>query len=140
MIHYEFPTPEIAIQHWDELYSFLQKAIKYSNGELNEDSIKTQTSAGNLLLTAIYDDTTLVSVIAFELLIFTSGKRVINIQLAGGSDMVNWIEKMDDISQSIARAKDCNEIYIVGRPGWQRKLKQYGFEPIHTVLHKEVTQ
>ena len=36
MIHIQFPPPALAIQHWDELYAFLELAVDHSNGELDE--------------------------------------------------------------------------------------------------------
>ena len=42
MIHIQFPPPELAIQHWDELYAFMKLAVDHSNGELDEVSCKNQ--------------------------------------------------------------------------------------------------
>lgn len=138
MIHIQFPPPELAIQHWDELYHFLGKAVDQSNGELDEVSVKNQVEDGDLLAAAVYDDQKLVAVVAFELLLFTTGKRVMNIQLAGGDSLDDWFERMDEVAQALAKARDCSEVYIVGRAGWQRKLKQLGYQTVHTVLRKEV--
>lgn len=138
MIHIQFPPPELALQHWDELYAFMKLAVDHSNGELDEVSCKYQVEEGDLLVAAVYDDEKLVAVVCFELLVFTTGKRALNIQLAGGASLDEWFERMDDIAQALARARDCSEVYIVGRAGWQRKLKQLGYETAHTVLHKEV--
>lgn len=138
MIHIQFPQPALAIQHWDELYAFLKLAVDHSNGELDEVSVKNQVEDGDLLVAAVYDDQTLVAVVAFELLLFTTGKRALNIQLAGGASLDDWFERMDEVANALAKARDCSEVYIVGRAGWQRKLKQLGYKVAHTVLHKEV--
>ena len=138
MIHIQFPTPDLSIQHWDEIYSFLKLAVDRSNGELDEVSCKNQVEDGGLLVAAVYEDEELIAVVCFELIIFTTGKRVINIQLAGGKNLDDWFEKMDEVSDSIAKMRDCSEVYIVGRAGWQRKLKQLGYKTTHTVLHREV--
>lgn len=139
MIHIQFPTPDLSIQHWDELYSFMKLAVDHSNGELDELSCKDQVRSGDLLVSAVYDDQKLVAVVCFELLSFTTGKRALNIQLAGGASLDEWFERMDEVAQAIAKARDCSEVYIVGRSGWQRKLKQLGYKTAHTVLHKEVS-
>lgn len=138
MIHVQFPPPELALKHWKELYMFLAMAVEYSHGELDEDCVRNQVEEGDLLLAAVYDDSKLVAVLAYELLLFHTGKRVLNIQLAGGDHLDSWFHRMDEVSQLIAKARDCTEVYIVGRAGWQRKLKQLGYETVHTVLHKEV--
>ena len=138
MIHIQFPPPALAIQHWDELYAFMKLAVDHSNGELDEVSCKNQVEDGDLLVAAVYDDKTLVAVVAFELLLFTTGKRALNIQLAGGASLDDWFERIDEVSNMLAKSRECSEVYIVGRAGWQRKLKQLGYKVAHTVLHKEV--
>lgn len=138
MIHFQYPNPALAIQHWDELYAFLKLGVEHSNGELDEDSIYGQVQDGNLLIAAVYDEANLIAVVAFELTVFTTGKRVINIQLAGGESLDSWFEMMDEVAQAIAKSRECDDVYIVGRAGWQRKLKQLGYQTVHTVLHKEV--
>lgn len=138
MIHVQFPPPELSMEHWDELYVKLKLAVDHANGELDEPSVKNQVEDGDLLLAAVYEDETLMAVVAFELLLFHTGKRVLNIQLAGGEGLDVWFERMDEVAQNIGRARDCSEVYIVGRAGWQRKLKQLGYETVHTVLRKEV--
>lgn len=138
MIHIQFPSPELALQHWDELYSKLKLAVDHANGELDEPSVKYQVEEGDLLVAAVYEDEQLLAVVAFELLLFHTDKRVLNIQLAGGDSLDLWFERMDEVAQNIARARECTEVYIVGRAGWQRKLKQLGYSTVHTVLHKEV--
>lgn len=138
MIHIQFPPPALAIQHWDELYAFLKLAVDHSNGEIDEVSCKNHVEDGDLLVAAVYDDQTLVAVVAFELLLFITGKRALNIQLAGGASLDDWFERIDEVSNLLAKARDCSEVYIVGRAGWQRKLKHLGYKVAHTVLHKEV--
>ena len=138
MIHIQFPPPALAIKHWDELYAFLKLAVDRSNGELDEVSVKNQVEDGDLLVAAVYNYQTLVAVVAFELLLFTTGKRALNIQLAGGASLDDWLERIDEVSNMLAKARECSEVYIVGRAGWQRKLKHLGYKVAHTVLHKEV--
>ena len=138
MIHIQFPPPALAIQHWDELYAFLKLAVDHSNGELNVVSVRNQVDDGDLLVAAVYNNQTLVAVVAFELLLFTTGKRALNIQLAGGASLDDWFERIDEVSNMLAKARECSEVYIVGRAGWQRKMKHLGYKVAHTVLHKEV--
>ena len=110
MIHIQFPPPDLAIQHWGELYSFLKLAVDHSNGELDEVSVKNQVEDGDLLVAAVYDDKTLVAVVAFELLLFTTDKRALNIQLAGGASLESWFERMDEVANALAKARDCSEV------------------------------
>lgn len=138
MIHFQFPTAEQCLIHWDELIKFLQPAIDESNGELTERDVMEKLVEGSIILAAVYDDQTLIAVVVYEMIHFDSGKKVINIQLAGGERLDEWFRQAVDIANYIALERDADDIYVIGRPGWQRKLKQLGFEVVHTVLHKEV--
>lgn len=138
MIHIQFPSPELSLQHWGELYKFIGLGVDHSNGEMNESTVRDQVSNGDLLVAVVYDDESMVAVVCFELIVFNTNKRVLNIQLAGGNSLSEWFEKMDEVATAIAKSRDCSEVYIVGRAGWQRKLKQLGYKTAHTVLHREV--
>lgn len=138
MIRFMFPTPEQCIIHWDEIIVLLQPAIDESNGELTERDVMEKLVEGSIVLAAVYDEETLIAVVVYEMICFDSGKKVINIQLAGGERLDEWFKQAVDIANYIALERGADDIYVIGRQGWQRKLKQLGFEVVHTVLHKEV--
>lgn len=138
MIHIQFPTPDISIKYWGELIPFMQLAIDYSNGEINEETIKQKVSSGEVILAVVYDDEVIIATVVFEMIFFDTGKKAVNIQLAGGDRVDEWYQLIIDIAEYIAKERGADDVYIIGRPGWQRKLKQSGFELVHTVLHKGV--
>lgn len=138
MIHVELIHPDLALKHWGEIYPLLDLAVAESNGEISEDSLKEAINLGHALVVAVYDDLELLAAIALEVITFSTGKKVLNIQLAGGTGMDLWYHQVDECCRLIAKSRDCQEIYIVGRKGWQRQLKQIGYQPIHTILKKEV--
>lgn len=138
MMQIQFIEPLMAIHHWGELYKLLALAVDHSNGELDETTVKERVATGETLVALVHNGEESIAAVAFELIKFHTGKRVLNIQLAGGKDAHNWIETMDECAQMIARERDCDDVYIVGRAGWQRMLKPLGYSVVHTILHKEV--
>lgn len=140
-IIYCFPTGDQIAQHWGEISPFVDMAVQQSNGELNLEHILAQIIDGFIKVITVFDSDDggrLIAVITIEKTTFPSGKRIMNIQCAGGSDLDIWFHEVDEIISEIARREECTALYITGRAGWVRKLKGIGYKPIHTVICKEI--
>ena len=64
-------------------------------------------------------------------------KRMLRIWLAGG-DMDSSIDAMLEAAEFHAAQHECDGIEVVGRRGWEKVLKPYGFEHKRVVLIKEL--
>ena len=62
-------------------------------------------------------------------------KRVLNVFLGGGK--LSELAAMHGEVIEWAKAQGCAGATISGRKGWERAYSQYGWEPLHTTLHKE---
>ena len=52
-------------------------------------------------------------------------KKVCRYFLAGGSNINNWLEPIQQEIEKFAKYNQCDAIEIAGRKGWLRKLKGY---------------
>ena len=52
-------------------------------------------------------------------------KKVCRYFLAGGSNINNWLEPIQETIEKFAKHNNCNSIEVAGRKGWARKLKGY---------------
>ena len=62
-------------------------------------------------------------------------KKVINVFLGGGE-----LDQLADMHADViawAKTQGCTGATIVGRKGWERAFKQYGWTPVHVTLAKE---
>jgi len=131
-------TPDLAPVIWPAISDMIDRAIKHSNGELSLDSVLDKVEGSEmLLLTADEGDTTLAAFI-LEKNHFPSGKTVLNITITAGDNMEKWFAKSVEVANNIAKKENCDEIYIVGRPGWKKMFSPLGYDEIHTVLSKKV--
>lgn len=64
--------------------------------------------------------------------------RALHVWLAGG-DMDELIENMLPVIEDFARRAGCDRFSVAGRHGWERVLKNKGFEPAWRVVAKELT-
>jgi hypothetical protein len=63
-------------------------------------------------------------------------KKVCRYFLAGGSNMNNWLEPIQETIEKFAKHNNCNSIEVAGRKGWARKLK--GYEQKIYLFNKEL--
>jgi hypothetical protein len=54
-------------------------------------------------------------------------RSMLTIDIAGGSDMAEWVEEADRVFRSYARAAGLDGIELYGRSGWTRALKNLGW-------------
>ena len=61
-----------------------------------------------------------------------------NILLIGGEDSDNWFDETMKAFAEIANEQQADVITVHGRRGWVKKLKQYGYDEIHTTVMKRL--
>lgn len=138
MIEYSNVNPEMVEVVWDKIVPFIDKAIAESNGELLSSEIKKKAIAGSMLIRIVFEDWVPIAVVTYEQRVFQSGMRVLNICTAGGEKVDLWFKDVDEYATELAKKHNCSEVYIIGRKGWDRKMKHLGYGHVHTVLSREV--
>mgnify|MGYP003111730667 FL=1 len=63
-------------------------------------------------------------------------KRILRYVLAGGDNLDNWLEPIQNKIEEFATNNYCQAIEVAGRKGWLRKLK--GFEQKIYIMSKEL--
>lgn len=138
MINIYMPKYDVAIECWGAIAPFIEKAARESNDELDMDVIKDKVAKNAVLIAAIYDDDVMIAAVGFELFTYESGKRVLHILAAGGERVDEWFNQIEQIATELGKAEDCDAVYIIGRKGWERKLKHLGYNHVHTIIGKEL--
>jgi hypothetical protein len=62
--------------------------------------------------------------------------KVLRYFLAGGTNLNNWLDKIQIVIEKFAKRENCTHIEVAGRKGWVRKLK--GFKVKAYLLNKEI--
>lgn len=113
---------------------FIESACEYSCGEVTEANIYEQIVAGECSLVLMYKEDKIVAALTAEVRTCPSGKRLLALSTVGGELMDEWLEELKNTARQWAIDSDCEDIYIIGRPGWERMLKQFNFSKAHTVM------
>lgn len=138
MIEIAAPSLEQINECWDEISTLLQKAVEHSNNEISIESVHSRINNGEIMVAVVFENGNLIAVTTFEQVQFETGKRVMNIQLAGGTNVDAWFTQIEQLADSLAKRYNCDDVYIIGRKGWVKKMKSLGYSEVHTILHKEV--
>lgn len=62
--------------------------------------------------------------------------KVLRYFLAGGTNLENWLERIQEVIEKFAKKENCTHLEVAGRKGWVRKLK--GFRVKAYLLNKEI--
>ena len=62
--------------------------------------------------------------------------KVLRYFLAGGSNLDNWLDNLQQVVEKFAKLQNCTHIEFAGRKGWVRKLKGYKVKAY--LLNKEI--
>ena len=136
------PVPITLLDHvWDKAVPHLEKVIKKSPTELSLETIKDAIIKGDQMLIIISDGSDIIAVNVLEVITYATGLKVMCIPITGGTRMDEWLDRFMKLAHIIAQDLNCTELrgYAV-RPGWLKKLKSYGWEPVFTTIRCPVEQ
>jgi hypothetical protein len=123
---------------WDKIVPMLEGPIEHSNNELSVEGILEDIMDERMLLLTISKDRELVACITVEQKTFVTGKKILSATTAGGTGMSEWVEELNNVLELLAKDYGCDDIYIVGRPGWEKALNKLNYKKIHTVVSRKV--
>jgi hypothetical protein len=66
------------------------------------------------------------------------GERIANIVAFEGDDGLECFHAYDDVLRALAIEQRCDQLMLMGRKGWRRALKAWGWTEVSTTLAKRV--
>jgi hypothetical protein len=131
------PTRDVKLL-WAEAAPLLQLAMDEAHGETDIETVKASILAEEQILFVCLDSGFMVAAVTMEIRDFPT-KKVIFITLAGGSLMDEWFEEVVNQAEKLAKLERATAVYISGRRGWARQLREIGFREYFTTIGREVT-
>lgn len=130
--------PEMIPLVWVTVEPMIQAAVDHSHGELSTEVILQRLLDQEMLLLTVCEGSKIMASVTVEKREFQTGKNILNVTTAGGSDLHIWMKFLDEVLDNLARDYGCEEVVIVGRAGWERMLKNIGYGKLHTVMSRKV--
>ncbi len=113
-------------EFWPEVRGLLHSALEYSGGRFSEKSILDCILTGEMQLWVVMDGIDIISVFVTNIMNYRTGLRVCDIILLSGNNMVKWLPDCTDRISEWASQIGCTKIQMMGRPGWEKALKNWG--------------
>lgn len=123
---------------WPQAEPLLKKAIDLTN-EVTLESVYSRLKSGDDLLLTVSKGPDIIAAITLEIRTFDSGVKALWLPLVGGDMMAEWMDRVLEVSEAIAKDFSCGELRgIAVRKGWMRKLAPLGWEEVCTIVKKTV--
>ena len=122
--------PDLVEPAWPLVKPHLMRVIHMTAGRYTiHDVLEKLLSGQHQLWVAVDDDKNgeIVGVITTSFLQYPS-RRMLSYDLCAGTDLPLWYEEMHALVERYAKDHGCDGLEIVGRRGWGRTLKDYGWQ------------
>lgn len=126
--------PEDLETVWPAVAERIADVAARSNGDWTEETIVKLILTGAWHLWLVWDGR-VQAVIAGEIHLAPSGRKVFSIRFTTGENSHTWLHLIDDLEQWAA-SEGCEAVKITARKGWAKRLADYRMT--HVLLEKEL--
>ncbi len=130
-------TPAEIKSRWYLYESLVKQALEYEETPVKAVKVFERLMDTLCMGAAIYDQGVLCGFVVFEFKKYGS-ELWLDVLLLGGDDLDHWLLELYGTLTDYARNARAAGIRVQGRPGWSRKLKQYGFREVSRTLRLEI--
>ena len=117
---------------WSQVAPLLEKALDET---YSIKDILYGLANDRMQLFISWNDNRVESAVVTEIAQYPQAK-ILRYFLAGGTNLDNWLERIQEKIEKFAKQNKCTHLEVAGRKGWVRKLK--GFSVKAYLLNKEI--
>ncbi len=134
-IHCQEIPWDYALKLWSEIEPYIIQALEYDlYASTSTEKIKKQVSTGFARVLLCTEGDSIMSATIVQLHRNTKQERVLHVVTTAGTNSTAWMPALVEAWKEIARQEQCDAITLAGRPGWARKMKQFGFRTEQIVM------
>ena len=115
---------------WSQVAPLIEKALDET---YSIKDILYGISTGRMQLFISWNNNKVESAVVTEIAQYPQAK-VLRYFLAGGTNLNNWLERIQETIEKFAKNNKCTHLEVAGRKGWVRKLKGFKMKAIITKL------
>ena len=112
----------------EDMERFLEPTLALSGGRENLSTVWHRLATGEYQLWMCFDDENNVEGVEVTRIEQYPLNKMLNLIFTGGTNLENWHEELVEALEVFAKANGCAGLEGVGRLGWQRFLKNYGWK------------
>lgn len=117
---------------WERVTPMLEKALEYNQEKKLLRHVYDDLRSGRSLL-LFQDNFINMCIVQVDFPVVTL--ELFNGKLFEEEELTKeWSDTLDNLTKELG----CKTLRILGRPGWTKRLKQYGYKHKYTIVEKEV--
>ena len=117
---------------WPVVAPLIERSIEFSDGKFSLADVHRFLEEQTCQLWLIYSAARLAGALVTQIINYPQDRRLLFLFCAG-VEADKWLH-LSEVIKSYAREHGCSCVEIYGRPGWVKKMRPFGFRPIHVVL------
>ena len=129
--------PDNLANVWQHVRPFILSALEFEHGTLTEGKVFSNILSNIYILIVVVEDEIIIAAQTMQI-IDEPGQRICNLVTTGGNKLDLWQDELMGAIKTIAKQNNCDYVQTRGRPGWLKKLKQNGFEPLYFIARCEL--
>lgn len=123
-----------ALEEWDFYEGMINKVIRRVNGGVSAEHVLTCLQQGNMQL---WRDSSRKGIGVTEIQTYPEFRTLL-IFMVAGEDARAWLTSGQQQLDSFAQKSGCKYVEYIGRPGWERLLRDFGYTEKYIRMRKEV--
>lgn len=117
---------------WPAVAPIIERALEFGDGKYALTDIHRFLEEQACQLWIIHNTAGIAGALVTQIVNYPQDRRLCFFACAG-VEADKWLH-LNEVIKCYAREQGCSSVEIYGRPGWVKKMKPYGFKPIHVVL------
>lgn len=118
--------------------SEIERALRYSRGEVELSDIKLRCEQGLMQLWIIMEDGIGVSGVAVTEVIDYPNLKAARVVALAGENIEKWMKLGDEVLAAWARHSKCDVLEAIGRAGWAKMLTKVGWKQQYVYVGREL--
>lgn len=129
-------TPEVAQDHWPEIESILEPAMRKNRSDFRPEDILLGVKEKRYQLWVVFDDR-IRAVVVTEILKFPV-RKVCFVLVLAGRDLNEWIHLLEAVLMPWSKAEGCVKIRGLPRKGLGPILSARGWKTTRLVMERDL--
>lgn len=121
---------------WTPVKHFIQAALDRTEGEMSINDVYNSLLDKDMQLWVLLDGLHVIGALVTQILAFPNVTACRYVAMGG--DVHGDFEEITDIVEQWAATQGCHRMEIVGRPGWARALKDFGYHQAYSYVTKRI--
>lgn len=129
-------APQLIEQWWEPVRDMVESACSRSGGRYAVQDVLRMLLQRRMQLWVVVEQDGIDAVVIAEIASYPQ-LRECRILAATGENAGLWVHLVEQVEEW-AMHHDCRKIVCIGRPGWEKSMKKYGYKKTHVYLEKDL--